>query len=240
MFLEDKLQSDQKLKKRAGAGPHPTDDMLFDYILGWMDETDSEMMDIHFLLCKTCAEDVSKIRRIDTELDQKLLDWANSPPKKNQLTETAIKLMTLLKNTPKEFQKFVRETGPKKLATLTLLSKEKSESDEERKLLNRLWEAIRPTLGPLSSAAPQTRYAKSAEPVEVDFMEFDGEDVSGAMNVIRKEGKFLLSGYYTLKESHQSGQSCLSRTGGSNVFGSGHNSSFHSSFTCCLRFSDSP
>jgi hypothetical protein len=203
MSLEQKLRTDEfrKLKKKAEYGPHPTDDMLFNYVLGWMDDEDAEIIENHFLLCKICAEEVSRIRLIDSESNQALLDWANSSPKKPQIIEKAIRMMKFFKNTPGEMQKFVLEIGAKKLATLTLLSKEKNESDEDKKLLSRLWEVIKPSLGSLSSGVPQTRYAESSESEQIDFIKFDEKEVSGAMNIVRIDNQFLLSGYYSLRES---------------------------------------
>lgn len=196
---KDFVAAEQKIKQEA----HPTEDMLFDYVQNAMSEEESEILKAHLMSCKSCTEEESIIREINRESDQAILEWAASPPERPLLVERAFRLMELFKNTPSELQKFIREIGAKKLAALALFSTPKKQSDKDRKLLNMLWDIIRTELESLSSAVPQTRYAKSSRAEEVDFMEFDGNDLQGAVNLIEEDNAFFLSGYYSINKSNR-------------------------------------
>jgi hypothetical protein len=194
---KDFVAAEQKIKQEA----HPTEDMLFDYVQNAMSEEDSEVLRAHLLSCKSCADEESIIREIDRESDQAILDWAASPPERPLLVERAFRLMELFKNTPSELQKFIREIGAKKLAALALSSTPKSQSDKDITLLNMLWDIIKTELESLSHSVPQTRYAKSSRAEEVHFVEFDGNDLQGAMNLTEEDNAFFLSGYYSINKS---------------------------------------
>ncbi len=81
-FLEQEARSDehQRLKKNVEKGPHPTGEMLYDYVLGLMDHKKSRVIRDHISLCGPCAREVLRIRLIEDELEEELLDWVNKLP----------------------------------------------------------------------------------------------------------------------------------------------------------------
>ncbi|MCP4107178.1 MAG: hypothetical protein GY749_16830 [Desulfobacteraceae bacterium] len=78
-FLEQEAISDehQRLKKNIEKGPHPTGEMLYDYVLGWMDHKKSRVIRDHISLCSPCTSEVLRIRLIEEELEEELLDWVD-------------------------------------------------------------------------------------------------------------------------------------------------------------------
>lgn len=78
-FLKQGAESDdyQKLKKRVEKGPHPTREMLYDYVLNWTDQTDEEKIMDHIAFCPVCSKEVLSIMKIENELDEDMLEWAN-------------------------------------------------------------------------------------------------------------------------------------------------------------------
>jgi len=78
-FLKQGAESDdyQKLKKRVEKGPHPTSEMLYDYVLNWTDEADDEKIMDHIAFCPVCSKEVLSIMKIEHELEDDMLDWAN-------------------------------------------------------------------------------------------------------------------------------------------------------------------
>lgn len=78
-FLKRGAESDdyQKLKKRVEKGPHPTREMLYDYVLNWTDQTDEEKIMDHIAFCPVCSKEVLSIMKIENELDEDMLDWVN-------------------------------------------------------------------------------------------------------------------------------------------------------------------
>ncbi len=67
----------QEFLRSVEQGPHPTDDMLFEYVCGGLDEQDAGIIRDHIAFCEVCAEEVLRLRLVQEELEERLLDWAN-------------------------------------------------------------------------------------------------------------------------------------------------------------------
>jgi hypothetical protein len=58
-----------KALQQAGRGPHPSAEMLYEYVLGSLSrDAESAIMD-HSLLCPACSEKISELMRFDDGLD---------------------------------------------------------------------------------------------------------------------------------------------------------------------------
>ena len=81
-FLKQGAKSDdfQKSKERVEKGPHPTREMLYDFVLNWTDQTDDEKIMDHIAFCSVCSKEVLSIMKIEHELKEDLLDWVNQVP----------------------------------------------------------------------------------------------------------------------------------------------------------------
>jgi hypothetical protein len=81
-FLKQGAESDdfQKSKERVEKGPHPTREMLYDYVLNWTDQTDDEKIMDHIAFCSVCSKEVLSIMKIEHELEDDMLDWVNQVP----------------------------------------------------------------------------------------------------------------------------------------------------------------
>jgi hypothetical protein len=81
-FLKQDAESNdyQKLKESVGKGPHPTSEMLYDYVLNWTDRTDDEKIMDHIAFCPVCSKEVLSIMKIEHELEDDMLDWVNQQP----------------------------------------------------------------------------------------------------------------------------------------------------------------
>ena len=90
-FLKQGAESDdyQKLKEHVEKGPHPAREMLYDYVLNWTDKTDDEKIMDHIAFCPVCSKEVLSIMKIEHELEDDMLDWANQLPliEKGKATE---------------------------------------------------------------------------------------------------------------------------------------------------------
>lgn len=64
-----------RARKGIEAGPHPTDRLLYDYVLGWIEEEETEIISRHLLLCGICAQEVLNIREAESTIERKLSDW---------------------------------------------------------------------------------------------------------------------------------------------------------------------
>jgi len=78
-FIKQGAESDdyQKSKERVEKGPHPTREMLYDYVLNWTDQTGDENIMAHMTFCSVCSKEVLSIMKIEHELEEDMLDWAN-------------------------------------------------------------------------------------------------------------------------------------------------------------------
>lgn len=81
-FLTQEAESDEykKLKERIESGPHPTREMLYDYVLNLTEEIDDEKIMDHIGFCSICSKEVLSIMKIEQELEKDLLSWANKNP----------------------------------------------------------------------------------------------------------------------------------------------------------------
>jgi len=81
-FLKQGAESDdyQRLKESVEKGPHPTREMLYDYVLNWTDQTDDESIMDHMAFCSVCSKEVLSIMKIEHELEDDMLDWVNQLP----------------------------------------------------------------------------------------------------------------------------------------------------------------
>ncbi len=81
-ILEQETRTDEfrKLRENAGNWVHPTGDMLYDYVTGSLGNRHERIIRKHISLCKTCAEEVLKIRLIEQALEQDLLKRSGIQP----------------------------------------------------------------------------------------------------------------------------------------------------------------
>jgi len=88
-FLRHEAETGQyeKMKEVTKREPHPTGEMLYNYVLGLTSEEDKEVIMRHIAYCDFCLEEVLNIRRIEKELNEDLLEWANKPPLFDRLKE---------------------------------------------------------------------------------------------------------------------------------------------------------
>jgi hypothetical protein len=78
-FLKQGAESDdyQKLRERIEKGPHPTGEMLYDYVLNWTEDIDDEKIMDHIAFCSICSKEVLNIMKIEQDLEEDMLDWVN-------------------------------------------------------------------------------------------------------------------------------------------------------------------
>ncbi len=78
-WMRQKVQSEEyrALKIKAEKGPHPTVEILYDYILDWADSEDA--VEDHIEHCGICIEEVIRIVRVERELQDILLECADTP-----------------------------------------------------------------------------------------------------------------------------------------------------------------
>jgi hypothetical protein len=65
-------QAYQDAQQRAEAGPHPTLEMLCDYVAGDMNATDARIISDHALFCGLCAQEILRIRMVRDAVGQNL------------------------------------------------------------------------------------------------------------------------------------------------------------------------
>jgi len=81
-FLKQSAESDdyQKLRDRIEKEPHPTREMLYDYVLNWTENIDDEKIMDHIGFCSNCSKEVLNIMKIEQDLEEDMLDWVNKQP----------------------------------------------------------------------------------------------------------------------------------------------------------------
>jgi hypothetical protein len=67
----------QEALRNVKQGPHPTDEMLYDYVWGNLDRHEARIIRVHIAFCEICAEEVLRLRLVEEELEERLLDWMN-------------------------------------------------------------------------------------------------------------------------------------------------------------------
>ena len=85
-FLKQETQSEdfRQLRERASKAPHPSGEKLYDYALGWLNDSEAAQIREHIASCGDCAHEVLNILRIEKELEQDSLEWADSVPTSSQ------------------------------------------------------------------------------------------------------------------------------------------------------------
>lgn len=86
-FVKQDVRSDeyQTMQRRIAAGPHPTDEMLYDYVLGWLDPEKAAVIKEHLTYCNRCDKEAECIRAIEQHADEKLHSFANTPAEESEL-----------------------------------------------------------------------------------------------------------------------------------------------------------
>ena len=99
-FLTQEAQSEKfrRLRENASKTPHPTREKLYDYALGWMDQAEVRQVREHIAFCGDCAHEVLRILRIEDELEQDALEWADRAPVSSQEPKAAFSLPTSKKS----------------------------------------------------------------------------------------------------------------------------------------------
>jgi hypothetical protein len=79
-FLAQEARSDEYIsrKKQTEQGPHPTDDMLYDYVLGNIGEHEAQIIREHIAFCGLCAQEVLQLRITEEKLKEHLLNYVNT------------------------------------------------------------------------------------------------------------------------------------------------------------------
>lgn len=85
-FLKQEAQSEAycQLQDHAKKRLHPAAEQLYDYVSGWLDQQEAKEVREHIALCGDCAQEVMKIMRIEDEMEQDALDWADIPPSREK------------------------------------------------------------------------------------------------------------------------------------------------------------
>ncbi|MCP4105381.1 MAG: hypothetical protein GY749_07580, partial [Desulfobacteraceae bacterium] len=92
-FLTQEIHSDKyrELRKMAEQYPHPSEEALENYVLGWLSSEDEQIISEHICVCADCAGEVSGLMKVKEVLQ--------ADKKSNQLSE-------LLKIVPGNIQDF--------------------------------------------------------------------------------------------------------------------------------------
>ncbi len=85
-FLAQEARSEQFAARRreAESGVHPTDEMLYNYVLEELDEGETTFVRRHIAFCRMCNEDVLRIRRIEAHIKEDFAELAAAPPAQPQ------------------------------------------------------------------------------------------------------------------------------------------------------------
>lgn len=78
-FLAQEVHSEAYLGKKHAVedGPHPTTEMLHDYVWTAMDENTSKIIRNHLSFCSLCMQQIVSLGLIKQEAEEGLLSWAN-------------------------------------------------------------------------------------------------------------------------------------------------------------------
>lgn len=76
------------LRRQTEEGPdHPSGEVLYDYVLGWMDRDFTARILDHLILCRKCLEEVIRIRNIEETLTTDTLNRADKVSLYSRITE---------------------------------------------------------------------------------------------------------------------------------------------------------
>ncbi len=85
-FLGEAARSDEyrRLKETQAKARkvHPAREMLYDYVLGWLNEADTVKVRKHISFCGDCADEVLRITRIEDDLEEDSVKWVSEESKK--------------------------------------------------------------------------------------------------------------------------------------------------------------
>jgi len=80
-FLGEAARSDEyrRLKETQAKARkvHPAREMLYDYVLGWLNEADTVKVRKHISFCGDCADEVLRITRIEDDLEEDSVKWVS-------------------------------------------------------------------------------------------------------------------------------------------------------------------
>jgi len=83
-FLGEAARSDEyrRLKETQAKARkvHPAREMLYDYVLGWLNEADTVKVRKHISFCGDCADEVLRITRIEDDLEEDSVKWVSEDP----------------------------------------------------------------------------------------------------------------------------------------------------------------
>lgn len=82
-FLGEAARSDEyrrlKETQTKARKVHPAREMLYDYVLGWLNEADTVKVRKHISFCGECADEVLKIMQIEDDLEEESVKWVSEP-----------------------------------------------------------------------------------------------------------------------------------------------------------------
>jgi len=78
-LLRQKAQTEHypKTNELTQRLPHPTGKMLYNYVLGWTNGEETNTVMRHIACCDLCLNQVMHIRRMENELNEELIQWAD-------------------------------------------------------------------------------------------------------------------------------------------------------------------
>ena len=76
---ETQSQAYRQLLENATESPHPTAELLYQYVVDQLDENTTEYVEEHLALCGICANEVLSIMRLENELSEDALADRESP-----------------------------------------------------------------------------------------------------------------------------------------------------------------
>lgn len=77
-LAQTESEESRKLREKIENGPyHPSDDTMYDYVLGRLSEKNENQVLDHILACRSCLEEVFRIRRIEDDLKEHVVEWAD-------------------------------------------------------------------------------------------------------------------------------------------------------------------
>ncbi|GKT09122.1 hypothetical protein [Desulforhabdus sp. TSK] len=83
----------EKVTKIVEEGRHPSHEMLYDYVLEWLDEKTFGMLLEHISICGSCAGEVLRIRTLEEDAENNLPGWDHPTelPDEDHLSDRVLK-----------------------------------------------------------------------------------------------------------------------------------------------------
>ena len=78
-FIKEQSMSGDSVKKAIDTirGPHPSKEILYDYVLNWANKKIESYVMEHLAICPQCSQEILDIMEIERESDEDLLKWAD-------------------------------------------------------------------------------------------------------------------------------------------------------------------